>query len=43
MIASITRGNNSFIPGGNDTIELGDTVLVITTDKGIGRFREIFA
>ena len=43
LIASITRGNNSFIPGGNDTIELGDTVLVITTDKGIGRFREIFA
>ena len=43
LIAGITRGSESFIPNGNDSIELGDTILVITTDKGIGRFKEIFA
>ena len=43
LLASITRNSESFIPGGDDTIELGDTVLVITTDKGISRFCEIFA
>ncbi|MBQ9031890.1 MAG: Trk system potassium transporter TrkA [Parasporobacterium sp.] len=43
LLASITRNGNSFIPGGDDTIEVGDTILVITTDKGIERFSEIFA
>ena len=43
LLASITRRGESFIPGGNDCIQLGDTVLVITTETGIGRFAEIFA
>ena len=43
LLASITRDGKSFYPGGNDTIEMGDTVLVVTTQKGITRFRDIFA
>lgn len=43
LLASITRKGTSFIPGGNDTIELGDMLLVVTTTKGIGRFQDIFA
>ena len=42
LIAGITRNNESFIPGGSDTVEEGDTVLVITTRKGIGSFQELF-
>ena len=47
LVASITRYGGkalqSFIPGGSDTIEVGDTVLVVTTDSDIGSFGEIFA
>ena len=43
LLANITRKGTSFIPGGNDTIELGDMLLVVTTTKGIGRFQDIFA
>jgi len=43
LLASITRNGVSFIPGANDTVEIGDTVLVVTTRKGIGRFTEIFS
>ena len=42
LLAGITRNTESFYPGGNDTIELGDNVLVVTTNKGITRFRDIF-
>lgn len=30
LVANITRGNNHIIPGGDDTIEAGDRVVVIT-------------
>ena len=43
LLASITRDGVSFIPGGTDTIERGDIVLVVTTNHGIGRFRDLFA
>ena len=43
LLASITRDGKSFIPGGNDFVQVGDTVLVVTTERGISRFREIFA
>jgi len=43
LLASITRDAVSFIPGGTDTIERGDIVLVVTTNYGIGRFRDLFA
>ena len=42
LLAGITRKGESFIPGGRDTVEAGDTVLVVTTRKGIGSFLEIF-
>ena len=42
ILASITRRGESFIPGGSDMLESGDTVLVVTTKKGIGQFRELF-
>lgn len=35
LIACISRKGNMFIPKGDDTIELGDTIIVVTTNKGI--------
>ncbi len=34
LIACITRGGKVIIPRGNDTIEVGDTVVVVTLKKG---------
>jgi len=34
LIACITRGGNVIIPGGNDTIEEGDRVVIVTMDSG---------
>ena len=42
LLAAINRNGEAFIPGGNDTMELGDTILVVTTTTGIRRFKEIF-
>ena len=33
LIAAIVRGSKSFLPDGNSTIEVGDTVVVVTTQK----------
>ncbi|MBR3587733.1 MAG: hypothetical protein IKO00_17050 [Oscillospiraceae bacterium] len=41
-MTDITRGGVSFIPGGNDTIEAGDSILVVTTRTGLYRIRDIF-
>ncbi len=35
IIACITRNMRSFIPRGHDTIEVGDSVIVVTTRKGV--------
>lgn len=43
LVASITRKGVSFIPGGTDTMEVGDVILVVTTKKEIGRFQDLFA
>lgn len=43
LLANITRQGSSFIPGGNDTLEAGDTILVVTTRQDIGKFTDIFA
>lgn len=43
LLANITRKHNSFIPGGNDCIESGDTLLVVTTRHDISAFGDIFA
>ena len=43
LIANIRRGSRVFVPGGSDTFEPGDTLLVVTTIHGISKFSEIFA
>ena len=43
MITQIIRGGRPFIPGGNDTMEIGDVVLVVTTQESITCFADIFA
>ena len=42
LLANIARRSRSFIPGGHDTIEAGDTVLVVTTRQDIRRYADIF-
>lgn len=34
LIACITRGGRVIIPGGNDTIEVGDRVVIVTMESG---------
>lgn len=41
LIASIIRGGKSFIPGGNDMILSGDTVIIVTTHSGFDNIRDI--
>lgn len=43
LIANIIRGNKSIIPGGDDTIEQGDSVIVVTTNMNLREFHDIFA
>ncbi len=41
LIACITRHGVTFSPGGNDCINVGDTVIVVTTHKGISMLEQI--
>ncbi len=41
LIACITRKGAIIIPGGSDTIEVGDTVVVITTNNGLRDIKDI--
>lgn len=41
QIVCIVRGGSVIIPGGNDTIEVGDRVVVITKHKGLSDLRDI--
>ena len=43
LIASINRGGMILIPSGVDTIEVGDTVMVVTTHSGFNDIRDILA
>ena len=44
LIASITRGTETEIPGGNSTFSEGDTVVVVTSGRGVLKsFNDIFA
>ena len=43
LVAKIQRGTRSFTPNGSDTIEPGDSILIVTTIPGISKFEEIFA
>lgn len=42
LIASIIRGSKTIIPDGADIIQKDDRVIVITTEKKLHEFREIF-
>ncbi len=41
LIACITRNGKTFTPMGKDSIQLDDTVIVVTTHKGISRIEQI--
>ena len=41
LICYINRNNSIIRPGGNDTLEYGDKVLVVTTQKSINGIRDI--
>lgn len=41
QIISITRGGKIITPGGNDTIEKGDSVIVVTKQKGLSDLKSI--
>ena len=43
LICCISRGNYVIIPGGNDSIEVGDSVIVVTTRKGLNDIDEMIA
>ena len=43
LIASINRDGRILIPSGVDTIEVGDTVMVVTTHSGFNDIRDILA
>jgi trk system potassium uptake protein TrkA len=41
QIACINRGGRIIIPSGKDSIELGDTVIVVTKHKGLFDLKDI--
>ena len=41
LIASINRNGNIIVPSGKDTIEVGDSVIIITTHKKLGDLTDI--
>ena len=43
LICCISRGSYVIIPGGNDSIEVGDSVIVVTTKKGLNDIDEMIA
>jgi len=43
LIACLTRHGRVIIPGGNDAIEAGDSVVVVTTNRGLRDLSDILA
>ncbi|MBS6195332.1 MAG: Trk system potassium transporter TrkA [Clostridiales bacterium] len=43
LIGCIHREGQVIIPRGNDSIQVGDTVIVVTTQKGLGDIQDILA
>ena len=41
LVACINRNGNVIIPRGQDTIEAGDTVIVVTTHTGLNDLKDI--
>ena len=42
LVACIGRRNRVIVPGGFDTIEVGDSVVIVTTHAGVTSIEEIF-
>jgi trk system potassium uptake protein TrkA len=42
LIASIVRGNDLIVPRGDDTLQINDSVVVVTTSKGLNDLKDIF-
>lgn len=42
LIASIVRGNDLIIPRGDDCLRINDSVIVVTTNKGLHDLSDIF-
>ena len=42
LVACITRKGQIIIPSGQDTIQLGDSVIVVTTINGLRELNDIF-
>ena len=43
LIASIVRGNELIIPKGDDCLKVNDSVVVVTTNRGLGDLKDIFS
>lgn len=43
LVAFIARKGNVLIPSGNDTLEVGDTVMIVTTHTGFKELTDILA
>ena len=43
LIGCIGRGGKILIPSGQDTIEPGDSVIVVTCSAGLGKLEDILA
>ena len=41
LVGTINRGGRIIIPGGSDVIQPGDTVIVVTTIKGLNALEDI--
>ena len=41
LVACINRNGKIFIPNGQDTIEIGDTVIIVTTKSGLNDINDI--
>ena len=42
LVACIVRKRQIIIPGGNDTMEVGDSVIVVSMSRGLEDLKEIF-
>jgi trk system potassium uptake protein TrkA len=42
LIASIVRGNELIVPRGDDCLKVDDSVIVVTTGKGLHDLSDIF-
>ena len=43
ILCCISRGGKMIIPSGQDKVQIGDTVVVVTTNRNLGDIRDILA